>query len=61
MSDEQIPYDPDDPLGVPGVPQMELVKHLIAEHGISPISSRWEETVKAAEDHFRDVQRKRLL
>jgi hypothetical protein len=37
-----------------------LVRHLIAEHGITPISNRWEETVKDAEAHFRDVQEKRL-
>jgi hypothetical protein len=38
-----------------------LARHLITEHGVIPISPNWEDTVKEAEDHFQDVQRKRLL
>jgi hypothetical protein len=38
-----------------------IVRHLIAEHGVVPISPNWEETVNEAEEHFRDIQRKRLL
>lgn len=38
-----------------------VVRHLIAEHDLTPISPNWETTVKQAEDHFKDVQRKRLL
>jgi hypothetical protein len=37
-----------------------LVRHLIAEHELTPISDDWETTVKEAEGHFRDVQQKRL-
>lgn len=38
-----------------------IVRHLIAEHGVEPISPHWESTVMEAEEHFRDVQRKRQL
>jgi hypothetical protein len=38
-----------------------LVRHLIAEHGVTPISAEWEKTVSEAEEHFRDVQKKRML
>lgn len=38
-----------------------IVRHLVTEHGVTPISPNWEDAVKAAEDHFQDVQRKRLL
>jgi hypothetical protein len=38
-----------------------IVRHLISEHGITPISPHWQNAVEAAEDHFRDVQRKRVL
>ena len=37
-----------------------VVRHLIAEHGINPISPKWEETLKSAEDHFHEIQRKRV-
>lgn len=37
-----------------------LVRHLITEHAIAPISPRWEEVVVEGEAHFREVQRKRL-
>jgi hypothetical protein len=37
-----------------------LCRHLIAEHGIQPISDDWEETVGAAEAHFRDIQQRRI-
>jgi hypothetical protein len=36
-----------------------LVRHLIAEHGLVPISDKWETTIQEAEAHFRDVQEKR--
>jgi hypothetical protein len=36
-----------------------VVRHLIAEHGVTPISPRWEEVLRDAEDHFEDIQRKR--
>lgn len=38
-----------------------IVRHLIAEHEIVPISPQWESVVEQAEQHFREVQRKRLL
>lgn len=38
-----------------------LVRHLIAEHGLTPISTDWEQIVAEAEAHFRDVQKKRML
>ena len=38
-----------------------LVRHLIAEHGLEPISPDWESTLAEAEDHFREIQRKRML
>jgi hypothetical protein len=38
-----------------------LVRHLIVEHGITPISDDWERTIADAEAHFRDVQKKRML
>jgi len=34
---------------------------LIAEHEIEPISPKWEGILEVAEEHFRDVQRKRLI
>lgn len=37
-----------------------LVRHLIAEHGINPISPDWETTVADAEAHFREIQKKRM-
>lgn len=36
-----------------------LVRHLIAEHGLVPISHQWEQVVSDAEAHFRSVQEKR--
>jgi hypothetical protein len=37
-----------------------LVRHLIAEHEINPISEKWEEAVIEGEEHFRDIQRRRI-
>jgi hypothetical protein len=39
----------------------DVVRHLIAEHGIVPISDSWEATVKQAEEHWRDIRRRRVL
>lgn len=36
-----------------------LCRHLIAEHGIDPISPHWEQVVAEAEAYFREVQKKR--
>lgn len=35
-----------------------LCRHLIAEHGVEPISPDWEEMLKQGEAHFREVQRR---
>ena len=37
-----------------------LVRHLISEHGVSPISSNWKPIVERAEEEFREIQRRRL-
>jgi hypothetical protein len=37
-----------------------LIRHLIAEHTITPISPNWEEVIREGEAHFRDVQTKRV-
>jgi hypothetical protein len=37
-----------------------LVRHLIAEHGMVPISPNWETTVAEGEAHFREIQRRRV-
>jgi hypothetical protein len=37
-----------------------VCRPLIAEHGITPISPHWETVLSDAEDHFYEVQRKRL-
>lgn len=38
-----------------------LVRHLIAEHGLKPISEGWEQTLAVGEEHFRDIQRRRII
>lgn len=38
-----------------------LARHLIAEHGITPISPDWEKTLEQAEGHFREIQEKRVV
>lgn len=38
-----------------------VIRHLIAEHGLDPISPHWESVLKEAEAHFDEIQRKRLL
>jgi hypothetical protein len=38
-----------------------LVRHLIAEHGVVPISPNWETTIAEGEAHFRDVQKRRVM
>lgn len=38
-----------------------VARHLIAEHGIEPLSPDWERTLKQAEDHFRTIQEKRVM
>ena len=38
-----------------------LVRHLMAEHGIDPISPDWEQAITEAETHFRDIQKKRVV
>jgi hypothetical protein len=37
-----------------------LIRHLIAEHDVDPISPNWEATVEAGENHFREIQRRRI-
>jgi hypothetical protein len=36
-----------------------LVRHLMAEHNLQPISNNWEATIRDAEAHFREIQEKR--
>ena len=38
-----------------------LVRHLMSEHGIDPISPDCETAIADAEAHFRDVQKKRVI
>jgi hypothetical protein len=44
----------------PRVTIEQLVRHLITEHGVNPISENWEEACTAAEAHFEGIQRKRF-
>ena len=37
-----------------------LLRHLIVEHGIEPISPRWQDVLAESEAHFREIQRKRF-
>lgn len=37
-----------------------LVRHLVVEHDITPISPRWENVLVEAEQAFREIQRKRF-
>jgi hypothetical protein len=37
-----------------------LVRHLMAEHGVMPISPQWETTLAHGEAHFREIQRRRV-
>jgi len=37
-----------------------LIRHLVAEHGIRPISEKWEDVLREGEAHFREIQKKRL-
>jgi hypothetical protein len=39
----------------------DIVRHLIAEHGVAPISPNWEEVVQRAEAHFEEIRRKSAL
>jgi hypothetical protein len=39
----------------------ELARHLVTEHGVGPISPNWEETLEAAHNDWREIQRKRLI
>jgi hypothetical protein len=38
----------------------ELLRHLVREHAIGPISDAWETTLREAEEFFEEIQRKRL-
>ena len=38
-----------------------LVRHVIADHGLTPISPSWEAIITDGEAHYRDVQAKRVL
>lgn len=37
-----------------------VVRHLIAEHDVEPISPDWEAVLDGAEEAFREIQRKRV-
>lgn len=37
-----------------------LVRHLVAEHDVSPISPNWQQAVEAGEKHWREILRKRF-
>jgi hypothetical protein len=38
----------------------ELLRHLVREHAIGPISGAWETTLREAEEFFEEIQRKRF-
>jgi hypothetical protein len=38
-----------------------LIRHLIAEHGIEPLSPNWEAAVARGEKLYREIQKKRML
>jgi len=44
----------------PRVTIEKVVRHLISEHGVDPISDQWEATCARAEAHFEETQRKRF-
>jgi len=49
------------PIGSPGeAPNPTVVRRLIVEHDVTPISPNWKTVVQDAEAHFRDVQKKRF-
>jgi hypothetical protein len=39
----------------------DVVRHLVTEHSVGPISPAWEKTLAQAEESFREIQRKRLI
>lgn len=48
------------PVGERGVMIEALIRHLIVECDIAPISPKWEEILAEAEDSFHEIQRKRF-
>jgi hypothetical protein len=34
----------------------DMIRHLIGEHGLKPVSPDWEKPVREAEEHFQDIQ-----
>lgn len=38
----------------------DVVRHLITEHDVGPISPTWEQTISETRGHFEEIQRKRL-
>ena len=38
----------------------DVVRHIVVEHGIGPISPRWEQQLSETETSFREIQRLRL-
>jgi hypothetical protein len=38
----------------------DIVRHLIDEHGLEPVSDDWGETLSATEESFKEIQRKRF-
>lgn len=48
------------PVGARGITIEQLVRHLIAEHGLAPISPGWESTLEGAQKFFDEIQRKRV-
>jgi hypothetical protein len=38
----------------------DVVRHLVVEHGVGPISDDWEQVLTDAEEAFREIQRKRV-